>query len=160
MQTSLTQCIKCICENLFVVTNLLTALCFQMAAKAVQKMKYQKSCYCDQVQSFMWGSLHKRLCFFAGCCISKDQRQQHCLSKLFSLDTGFCKELRDRSKTKLRFLSQCLISMCLSRQRPIRIPRLVTFFTWSEGVNLQVGDCESRTFYMFIEQSPENFRLC
>lgn len=33
------------------------------------------------------------------------------MSNLFSLETSFCKELRDRSKTKLRFLSQCLLSV-------------------------------------------------
>lgn len=130
-------------------------------------MKYQtqKSCFCDYIHTFMWGSL--RGCVFLLAVVYprikgsyKDESGlMQCLSELFPLDTDFCKGLRDRSKTKWRFLSQCLISVCLSFQRPIRIPSLVTFPTCSRGVNLQVGDCESRTFYMFIEQSPENFRF-
>lgn len=71
------------------------------------------------------------------------------MPELFPLHTRFWKGLRARSNPKFRFLSQCLISMCLPLQRPIRIPGLVTLFTCSGVVNLEAGDCEPKTLDVY-----------
>lgn len=167
MQTSLIQYIKYIWENLFVITNFIYLLhCApKWLKKQFRKWSIRKVAtliisihLCGEALEsvfFCW------LLHIQGSKVVAVLVWMQCLSKLFSLDTGFCKGLRGQIQNQIKIpitMSNLYVPVPSETHQNPEVSGIF-FFICSQGANLQVSDCKSRTCYVFIEQSPENFRL-